>query len=67
MATLIKTDGTISSVHPKAGIGKSFNLDELQGYVGGYIEIVYTADGKLCVVNEEGRIIGLDPIHAQAL
>lgn len=61
MASLIKTDGTITTVHPKAGIGKSFSLEELQGYVGGYIEIVYTANGKLCVVNEEGRLMRLQP------
>lgn len=59
MATLIKTDGTQTVVHPQAGIGKAFVLEELQGYVGGYIEPVYPGNGKICVVNEEGRIMQL--------
>lgn len=61
MATLIKTDGTLTIVHPKAGIGKPFTLEELRGYVGGYIEIIYPKDGTLGVVNEEGLLLNLKP------
>lgn len=61
MATLIKTDGTQTVVHPKAGIGKSFTLEEMQGFVGGYIEIVHLACGMVAVVNEDGCLIGLKP------
>lgn len=60
MATLIKTDGTLTVVHPKAGIGNPFTLEELQGYVGGLIELIYPPDGKIGIVNEEGLLLGLD-------
>lgn len=59
MATLITPDGTLKVVHPKAGIGKKFTLDELKKIVEGYIEIIHLTDGRIAVVNEEGRIIGL--------
>lgn len=41
--------------------GSDFTLEELQGYVGGYIELVYLRDGRIMVVNEEGKIEGLPP------
>lgn len=59
MATLITPDGTLKVIHPEAGIGKKFTLKELQNIVDGYIEIINLSDGRLAVVNEEGRIIGL--------
>lgn len=61
MATLIKADGTQTVVRPKAGIGKTFTLEETQAYVDGYIEHIHLGDGKIVVVNEEGRIMGLKP------
>ena len=61
MATLIKTDGTIITVHPKTGNGTAFSLEELQGYVGGYIETIYAGNGRIGVVNEEGRLMRLQP------
>lgn len=57
MATLYKTDGTISTVKPNNG--RDFSLEELQKFVGGYIEIVYL-DDSLMVVNEEGKLMGLE-------
>lgn len=39
--------------------GKQFTLEELQGFVGGYIEIVFLDDNTLMVVNEEGKLHGL--------
>ena len=57
MATLIKTDGTVTTVEPRNG--KSFCLEELQHAVGGYIEAVYLPDGKVMIVNEEGKLDGL--------
>ena len=54
MARLIKSTGTARSVHPKNG--KTFSLKELQQYVGGYIELVHLNDGRIMVVNEEGKI-----------
>lgn len=59
MATLIKTNGTTQEVSPKSG--QCFTLEELQGFVGGYIEIVpiRTSDNRLMVVNEEGLLSDL--------
>lgn len=52
MAQLIKTDGTVQEVTPANG--KGFTLEELQGFVGGYIEPVRLGPGKTMLVNEEG-------------
>ena len=57
MAKLIKTDGTITEVKPING--KSFSLKELQGFVGGIVEIVPLPSGKEMCVNEEGKLNGL--------
>lgn len=53
-ATLIKADGNVQKIEPKNG--KTFTLEELQTYVGGYIEIVYTYDRNYMVVDEEGKL-----------
>ena len=39
--------------------GKTFSLKELQTLVGGYIEVIALRDGKLMVLNEEGKLEGL--------
>ena len=54
MATLYRTNGTQEQVAPQNGT--SFDLKEMQGYVGGYIEIVESPDGRLIVLNEEGKL-----------
>lgn len=60
MATLLKANGSSKEVQPING--KSFSLAELQGFVGGYIEIaqVYSLPsnirGTILVVNEEGKL-----------
>jgi hypothetical protein len=56
MATLFKTDGTQTEVSPKNG--RKFTLEELQGYVEGFIEVVRTHDGRLMVIDEEGKLKG---------
>lgn len=58
MAKLIKTDGTITEVKPAKG--KTFLLEELQGFVGGSIEIVGLSGklGLMCL-NENGKLDGL--------
>ncbi len=63
MADLLKADGTTQSITPKDG--KHFQLEELQGYVGGYIEIRKLADGRLMVLNEMGKWEGL-PLNEAA-
>lgn len=56
MATLFRTNGIQEEVLPTTG--RAFTLAELQTLVGGYIEIVYTHDGKVMVVDEEGKLKG---------
>lgn len=57
-AYLIKTTGEVKEIEPANG--KDFSLEELQGYVGGYIEATRTKDGRTLIVNEEGKINGLE-------
>lgn len=52
-AILFKSDGTVSEVYPANG--EDFQLDELKGFVGGWIEIVNITRKVIMVVNEEGK------------
>lgn len=58
MGTIIKTNGEKINVEPKDGM--HYSLKEMQKIVGGYIEIIYLNDNQLMIVNEEGKIDGLD-------
>ena len=51
--SLYRTDGTIVPIAPS---GVRWTLEELQGLVGGYIEHCTTIDGRIMIVNEEGKI-----------
>lgn len=53
---IIYADGTREWVTPAKG--ESYTLKELQGFVGGWIEIVTLAHdaGHVLVVNEEGKL-----------
>ncbi len=53
-AFLYKCDGEIVPVLPKNGV--SFTLKELSNFVKGYIQIISLKDGRLMVLNEEGKI-----------
>ena len=53
MATLLKPNG--ESVEVKPRYGKKFKLEELQKFVGGYIELVTLADRRQMFVNEDGK------------
>ena len=53
-AFLYKCDGEIVPVLPKNGI--SFTLKELSNFVKGYVQIISLKDGRLMVLNEEGKI-----------
>jgi len=57
MAKLYQPNGTVTEVHPTNG--KKFTLEELQGYVGGYIELIYTNRSRQMFINEDGKIEGL--------
>jgi len=63
MATWIKTDGTTTEVHPKDG--RAFTLEELQAFVGGYIELVRIDGERNLWLNEEGKLDGL-PLNVKA-
>lgn len=51
---LYKTDGTQEDVLPANS--KWFTLEELQGFVKGYIELVYLHDNLIIVCNEEAKL-----------
>lgn len=53
MATLIKADGMIKEIKPENGT--DFQLEELQKYVHGYIEIIDLRNGEILVVNDDGK------------
>ena len=60
MGILIKADGTQEKVAPLNG--ENFELSQLQGFVGGLIELVPLDEGQaVMVVNEEGLLVGLEP------
>lgn len=53
MAKLIKVTGEITEVHP---VNRTdFKLDELQGYVGGTIDIVDLGNDEIYVINDNGK------------
>lgn len=56
-AIYIKVDGMQKEVTPKNG--KYFTYDEMQCFVGYMVEIVPLPSGKLMVLHEEGKLIGL--------
>ena len=56
---LLKTDNTIELIEPK---DKNFSLEEMQGYVGGLIELYPHRINKniiIIICNEEGLIKNL--------
>lgn len=58
MAHYVTTDGDVKTVTPKNG--KTFDLEEMQGYVGGLIEMIYLTADKIMIINEEGKLCNLD-------
>lgn len=54
MAIKLPAKGCYWDCQPKNG--KVFTLEELQDIVGGYIEILYFKDGRMMVLNEEGKL-----------
>jgi hypothetical protein len=55
-SVLYKTDGRVSYVAP---VGAVWSEEELQTLVGGYIQIVSTADDRYMVINDQGKSRGL--------
>jgi len=52
-AKLFKASGEIVDVRPAKG--RFFSLKELQGFVGGYIQIVPTPSGRVLVCDDDGK------------
>ena len=64
MAILIECDSRkLKVVWPKNY--KTFKLEELQGFVGRFIELYYLTDDEVLILNEEGAIENL-PINYPA-
>lgn len=56
---LVKCTGTLQPIRPMNG--ESYTLLEMQHYVGGYIETVNMGNGKVLIVDEEGKLKGKLP------
>ncbi|HLZ64356.1 MAG TPA: DUF3846 domain-containing protein [Ktedonosporobacter sp.] len=63
MGLILYPDGTSKQVSPANG--DNFRLPELQAIVGGHIELINTRDGRLMVLNDEGKLLDL-PRNEQA-
>lgn len=63
MSTWIQANGTVTVVEPENG--STYNLKELNDFVGGFIEIVYLSDEQLVVLNEQDKLNDL-PFNALA-
>lgn len=64
MATLLPAADQPRPVDPQHP-GKPFTLPELQRLVGGYIEVLALGDGRLMVLNEDGKRLQL-PVNLNA-
>lgn len=61
-AILFEATGRAQGVLPANGT--DFSLEELQGFVGGYIEVVHITENVIMVVNEDGKAQRLEPNSA---
>lgn len=62
-AKIVYPDKDSEDYTPKNGT--TFELEEMQEIVGGYIEIIRLNDGRIIIVNEEGLLQGL-PVNIEA-
>ena len=63
MAKIVYPDKDSEDYTPKNGT--TFELEEMQEIVGGYIEIIRLNDGRIIIVNEEGLNLNL-PVNIEA-
>lgn len=56
---LVTSSGTMRDIEPMNG--EYYKLRELQHYVGGYIETVNVGNGKVLIMDEEGKLKGKLP------
>jgi len=52
-AFLVKPDGYVEPVAPRFG-AKAFSLDEVQEYVGGYVQLITVNKNLVLLCNEDG-------------
>lgn len=52
---LMNPDGRTKEVRPANGT--HWTLEELQGFVGGYVEVLRTVDGGYMVINDMGKVM----------
>lgn len=57
--TLLYKPGESAPSHPMPANGKTWTLDEVQGLVGGYVELIGLPEGLSMLVDEDGRMKGL--------
>ena len=57
-ATHLKANGESHIIEPKNGT--DFTLKEMQDYVGGTIDLVKLTDGMIFVLNDDGKLEGLE-------
>lgn len=55
--TIYYANGGSEKVSPQNG--SDYKLEQLQQIVGGHIEVVSLKDGRIIVLNEEGKLEGL--------
>jgi hypothetical protein len=53
-ANYIKECGKTIAVVPSNA--KAFTLEEMQKFVGGYIQMIHLKNGDIMVINEEGKL-----------
>jgi hypothetical protein len=58
MATLYEPSGRVKEISPANGV--HWSQRELHELVGGYIDIVMTTDDKFMVINDLGKVNGLE-------
>jgi hypothetical protein len=58
MALIIKTTGEEIETTPE-NKKDGFSSREIHAVVGGYFELVYATDGRMILLNEEGKLEGL--------
>lgn len=58
MPVIITTDGKLTPYNLPDG--EKSALESLQGIVGGYIQVLPLSDGQILVINEEGKLEGLE-------
>jgi hypothetical protein len=58
MATLYTPDGRTKRVRPESG--KCFTNEELWALIGDYYEVTRTVDGDLMLIDDNGKLKGLD-------